>query len=400
MLGRTNTLFVEGQEDASFELVIQDEILTESTSTIDKIEYLNGTFFVFTGDNKVLCGRELDHLSTLLCDGAPFLATHVIYADNCFYFVKNISTTVKATDHIEIYKSTDLNTFETITIDGLDGCLAVGIYKTKEEKIVILAYSDVKKSGYISGRYLYLCVTDTMQDFSTDGENFIQMSQAFSEKQEMSFLKKEPMIRNRIVIPINDTEMYLCSLNGTVVRSVFSSTEYAYEYLYKFSRSNGDLIIYYSINGTEFNKLGEIDPSKSGESFGNLTDNSIRFHVVELDDNAVGIFFNTISGKTMFTVIETPTKAGNMLENPKPVILSGLFSCYLRHEGFTYIGCSGGLILKTFVDYSGNSAASDIKVLKTLSAKQALESAKRYTDEQFAILISMIEGMHAQAGEG
>lgn len=57
------------------------------------------------------------------------------------------------------------------------------------------------------------------------------------------------------------------------------------------------------------------------------------------------------------------------------------------------------MILKTHIDYSGNSALPGIKVLKTLSAKQALGEAKKYTDERFATLEAMIANMK-ESGNG
>lgn len=68
MLGKTNLLFVA--EDEAAELAFKPEyILTSSSGNILKIEYINNLYFVFTSDNKVLYGSDINSLQTLKKDG-------------------------------------------------------------------------------------------------------------------------------------------------------------------------------------------------------------------------------------------------------------------------------------------------------------------------------------------
>lgn len=384
MLGRTNMLFAENQEDASFELV-QEPIVTASVSSVEKIECFNNIYFAFLNDWKILYGSDINALSIMMKDNTPFLASHVIYADDSFYFVRaGESFSTK-----KICKTTDFLTFEDVDV-AVEECTAFGIYMTKAGRIVILM-ADADMS-------LRICITDSLSEAVQ--LNFINTSYEYKTTSSYStYLKASKMINDKIILTewagsSTNTNMLICSLDGTVKNTRNNNlSKYAHGYFYYGTRSSqGDLNLYYSLNGVNFNLLGTL----TGVANSNLTN---LFDVMELEDNAVGVIIHR-SGDEMFTVLETPTQLGSIFQDPKVISLPGTFLCYLYHDGFTYIGCTGGLILKTYVDYSGSSAAPNIKVLKTLSAKQALENAKKYTDEQFKILASMIESMHVEAEEG
>ncbi|MBD5468873.1 MAG: hypothetical protein HDR21_12065 [Lachnospiraceae bacterium] len=377
MLGRTNTLFVEDQEDTSFELV-QEPIVTASASSVEKIEFFNGFYFAFLGDWKILYGSDMNNLSIMMRDNTPFLASHVIYADDSFYFVY----ANKKFSQQKICKTTDFLSFEDVDVPEVEEYTAFGIYMTKAGRIVILM-ADEKIS-------LHICITDTISESAQ--LNIIETSYNYKIGSSINstYLKASKMINDKIILKeyagsSTNTYMLICSLDGTVTNTHANNlSKYAHGCFYTATNS---LTMYYSLNGIDFNKLGTVN----GVTTGNLVN---TFEVMELDDNAVGVIIHNTGNIDMFTIIETPTQPGNIFQNPKVISLFGSFLCYLYHDGFTYIGCTGGLILKTYVDYSGSSAAPNIKALKTLSAKQALEDAKKYTDERFKILASMIENMH------
>lgn len=383
MLGRTNMLFAENQEDASFELV-QEPIVTASASSLEKIEFFNGFYFAFLDDWKILYGSDMNNLSIMMRDNTPFLASHVIYADDSFYFVY----ANKKFSQQKICKTTDFLSFEDVDVPEIEEYTAFGIYMTKAGRIVILM-ADPDMS-------LRICITDSLSE--SVQLNFIETSYKYKTTSGYSkYLKASKMINDKIILTewagsSTTTNMLICSLDGTVKNTLKNNlSKYAHGYFYYGTSSNNDLNLYYSLNGVNFNLLGTL----TGVVNSNLTN---LFDVMELEDNAVGVIIHRRDDK-MFTVLESPTQLGSIFQDPKVITLPGAFSCYLYHDGFTYIGCTGGLILKTYVDYSGSSAAPNIKVLKTLSAKQALENAKKYTDEQFKILASMIESMHVEAEE-
>ena len=54
----TNAMFVSTEEAAPIQL-IQETILTPSTSNIWKIEFVNGVCFAFLHDEKVLYGKDM-----------------------------------------------------------------------------------------------------------------------------------------------------------------------------------------------------------------------------------------------------------------------------------------------------------------------------------------------------
>lgn len=385
MLGRTNALFIEDQEDTSFELV-QESIVTVSASSIEKIEFFNGFYFAFLGDYKILTGNDMSDLSIIMRDNTPLLASHVICADDSFYFVyanKNFSQQ-------KICKTTDFLSFEDVDVPEIDDYTAFGIYKTRAGKIVILM-ADTNMS-------LHICITDTLSESAQ--LNFIKTSYTYKKDSSNSkYLKASKIINDKIILKewagiSTSTYMLICSLDGTVTNTQNNNlSKYAHGCFYTATKSSSnDLLLYYSLNGINFNLLGTLNGVTT------ITSSTDLFEVMELEDNTVGVIINgSNSNEKMFTILETPTELGNIVQDQKVISLPGTFLCYLYHDGFTYIGCTGGLILKAHVDYSGSSASPNIKVLKTLSAKQALVEAKKYTDEQFAILASMIESMHVEA---
>ena len=107
--------------------------------------------------------------------------------------------------------------------------------------------------------------------------------------------------------------------------------------------------------------------------------------IMEFEDGVIGLFYK--SGSTYkFTVAESPSKIISAMDNAVEVNIIGNILTGMENAGHTYIGCTGGVILKTYADYSGNGNAPDVALLKTLSAKQALAESKKYTDERFAAL--------------
>ena len=64
--------------------------------------------------------------------------------------------------------------------------------------------------------------------------------------------------------------------------------------------------------------------------------------------------------------------------------------------GNTYIGFSGGGIIKLYLDQDGTAQLPDIQLVKTLAARQALVQAKQYTDEKVAELKSYFDSSMGQ----
>lgn len=387
MLGRTNAVFVADEGgNASFELV-QEAIVTPSASAVQKIECLNGIFLAFLEDGKVLHGSDVHDLSVIMREGEPFLASHAVYANETYYFVK---ADEKFEGKVKVCKTVDFTEFEDAElIETENGCTVFGIYMTKAGKIVILyGNEDMLLHIYISDQLLSATAS------------VMKTSYTYYAKSNTSTYKKgSRMLNDKIILKeptgfSTSTRMLICALDGTVIEAENKELSYfAHGCFYEGIKNNANLVLYYSLNGIDFNRLVTVDGIIGSYNGTKLID------VMELEDGAVGIFIHNSTGGMMFTIMESAMYPGDQFQNVKVVSLPGTFLCYLYRDGFTYIGCTGGLILKTHIDYSGDSALPGIKVLKTLSAKQALEEAKKYTDECFATLEAMIANMK-ESGNG
>lgn len=65
-------------------------------------------------------------------------------------------------------------------------------------------------------------------------------------------------------------------------------------------------------------------------------------------------------------------------------------------DGNTYLGFTGGIIVKLYIDQDGTTQLPDVQLIKTLSAKQALAQAKQYTDEKVAELMAYVDSNMGQ----
>lgn len=365
MLGKTNAIFVTDTESAPVQLV-QETILTVSTADIEKIEYVNGYYFAFLSDEKVLYGKEINSLGILKNGEEILYASHVIYADGKYYFARSNKEAM-------VYASEGLNEFTTIAIK--DGHKIIGLYKSTEDKIVILVYSS---------NLLYMLVATTLESYQETESQFIEIKASNYFSPELSFFRGSRMIKDRIIMyertgNSNAFGTVAISMDGTRVVADSSYNFYAHGHFYSYSKSNNT--IYYSVNGINYSLLGTVDAINS-------------LYIMEFDEGVIGLFFK--SGNTYkFSVAEAPTKIISAVDNAVEVNIIGNILTGTEIAGHTYIGCSGGVILKTYADYSGSGNAPDAALLKTLSAKQALTESKKYTDELIAALEARIALLEA-----
>ena len=385
MLGRTNAMFVSMEEAAPIQL-IQEMILTVSTADIWKIEYVNGKYFAFLDDEKVLYGEDVGNLAILKNGDGPLLASHVIYADGKYYFGRAAEGDTNS-KYAAVQASRDLSSFQEINIR--EGHGIAGLYQSTAGKIVLLIYYSSSSSGNF--KRLAMLVADTLEGYQEEGQNFISIGVSSYFSPDQGYFKRSRLIKDRVVMTertgtSTTSDTVLISLDGNRVVAGSKYTAFAYGYFYSnVSMSNSAGRLYYSVNGVDYSIL------KNTEDRGGAK-------ILEFSDGITGIFF-TKDGRRVFAAAENPAKlAAAMDSEAVEVSVMGSILTGTENGGYTYIGCTGGVILKTHIDYSGSSNIPEVSTLKTLSAKQALKQAQKYADEKYALLEARIAALEAGSG--
>lgn len=375
MLGRTNVMFVPMDEAAPIQLM-QEVILTASTSDIWKIEFVNGVCFAFLDDGKVLYGEDVSSLAILKNGDDPLLATHVAYADGKYYFARSLGPAA-------VLASVDLAVFHEIKIK--DKYHVIGLYKSTAGKIALLVYTLNTTNQSIKD--MVMLVADTLEGYQEEGQHFIKVNLSSYSKENIDFFRKSKLLKDRVVVTeydtqeLNNANAVVISLDGTKAEAGAECTGFSHGYFYSNIRaSNSSGRLYYSINGVDYRFLKDTEDRGTAK-------------VMEFSDGITGIFF-TKDGVYSFAAGETPDKlAAEMDSGAVPVSVMGHILTGTEYEGHTYIGCTGGVILKTYIDYSGSGNTPEVTALKTLSAKQALKQAREYTDEKYRMLEDRIAAL-------
>lgn len=370
MMGKTNTVFAEVSETNELSLKVES-ILTDTTESIWKIEHINNIFFVFLNNNRVLYGEDIKSLQYLKKEEDYVNATHVIYIDQTYAFVDNH---LKKEPQFEIYKTQDLKQFTIYTIETSDSSYTwpMGIFLSSNKKVIILF-----EIGY--GEDVYLGVFDEINDSieSMTGYTNTGFRMNISNTTDEDFFRNIRIFKDRLFIPI------IGYGNGGVIMSL------AGEYSKTSNLQNvffvGDVVIYVSNYSVYYSQNG-YDSSLLGKS-----PVSSDIKVVTVNENNIGIFYDQ-----KFAFAESYKDIIDAFKSEideKEIIGSIICSCPVGE--YTYLGCSGGMIYKIFVDFSGSDTTPSISVLKTLSAKQALADSKNYTDKKYAELEARIAALEA-----
>lgn len=379
MLGKTNTMFVASAESASIQM-ITEHILTPSASDIIKIEFLNDRYIAFLSDDKILAGTDINNLSIIIKDGSPLLANHVIYMEDKYYFSSVARDSTNATTtNANVYVTQNFTDFQTIQIR--EKANFIGLYKTDDEKAVIIIN---QKAGNDPSEIVYMGVLKTLEGYEESTADFSRILigniKSYSAKTSM-------IIKGKVFIYTDSTTFSpahhaIVSLDGTVTKASSKMTGYVNGYFF----SNVQNQLYYSINGVDYKYLG------------NLPDSVTNFFIAEYEDGVIGLFFKQ-SGVQRFAAAETPAKLMEAINNVVDVNIIGELCACINKGIYTYIGCTGGTILKTSIDYSGSGNVPDVTVIKTLSAKQALEKANQYTDVKIKELSDRITALEETASQ-
>lgn len=361
MLGKTNLLFVA--EDEAAELAFKPEyILTSSSGSILKIEYINNLFFAFTG-NRVLYGSDINNLQILKKDGNPFPATYVIYKNNAYYMVIQEENTQKAV----VYKTTNLTTFEEITIRTAESETKTTAYTlsfrtaaillTSGNRIAIL-YSKEEGGYNYESRFLLI---DSLDNFNHEENTFISYSKKIGTNCNDTKIQKDRIFSTGLLI----------TLDG-YMRTVDGYQYFALDYFFKKTHYVSDSL-YYSLNGVDYIHIPfdkQINILNTFEHDGSIA----MIYTYEEGDRAV----------QHFTTAATPKDLANAINSSIPVSIDYTMQqdASLYKDGYSYLGCSGGIIIKGQID-NAEVIRPDVVVVKGMAAKEALRQANDYTDEKY-----------------
>ncbi|MBO5208080.1 MAG: hypothetical protein J6B68_01910 [Lachnospiraceae bacterium] len=375
MLGRTNAVYAESTETASLSFE-SESILTPSSSDIWKIEYINNVYFVFLDNFSVLFGTDISSLKILQKEGSNLLATHVVYKDETYAFIStSVTLSSSGTQYFNVYISTDLIDFDVITISNniLKGTDLFGIFLSSTKKIIVMtqrclgifdSFNEMKEGTASIVEFTYISINST--------------------KDSKNQKRKTRILNDRIFTGYDgDSSPYVITLDGNKETIVDQPAIIHGKFYFCNSTYPSTTIIYYSLNGVDYLKIAEVD----------IFFKSIE--LVEYEDGAIGILAKT-NDTYGFALVEANSEISNALSNlvdGKGII--GTINCFCNVGMYTYLGCTGGVIMKTWVDYSGKGNTPNVTVLKTLSAKQALNESKSYTNEQIAALEERVAALEA-----
>lgn len=381
MLGRTNAVYKEISETAELSLGIE-EIITPTSASIVKIEHLNDKFFAFTDDWTILYGEDMEHLQFLKKDGENLVASSAVYKDGTYGFLtKDSPTTLYTSSDLSDYEEKEIKTEEYNTKNGYIGM-------SSDSKIVIL-------TGYVKGSNntcYCIGIFESFDEISWD--KFIIKDYDYSEH----FTPCLAIWKDRFIL---DSESVI-SLDGSINQLCFSKVTCAditknMIMFYKKSKYADTVQIYISTNGINARMIGEYYI----ETDGYLED----IMLVDYEMGMLGVYLKCgisdsvlRSYKWKFCLVNSVDQIGQAIEKLIEInVLAGTegAQCFCQHGIYTYLGATGGSIYKTWIDESGSSTSPEVGLVKTLSAKQALQEAKKYCDNQYADLAERIAVLEA-----
>lgn len=383
MLGRTNLLFVSGNESTDLSFTPQ-YILTPASSDIIKLEIINGLFFAFGSDGKVYYGSDVGSLRMLKKDSDFMPAKHIIYADGAYYMTTISGEKGKAV----IYKTQDLTSFEEVKLKTGSNTYSYpvhGLFISSSNQIVALI--EEKTSNYSDILNRYLLVADTLADYDESNADFINLPNErciYGTTAIYTTIKKDRIFTRVYGGTSNSTSERMITLDGSEkVCSIYSW--YAADYFFEVQNNK----LYYSVNGINYSAL----------DFTNVL-NYMPQDVFEYDGYIAHTYSCKEDSKTVTKLIVAATPKGLVDAVSDAITIEFEYNLqdnsYVYKEDYVYLGSTGGIIIKAKIE-SAEAIRPDISLLKTLSARQALAEANEYAERLFAALETRIEALEEAA---
>ena len=372
MLGKTNLLFVAGDETSEF-VFAPEYILTSSGGSISKIEYINNLFFVFTSTNEVLYGSDVNSLQLIKKDGAAFEAKYIIYTNGEYYLADVNRTYEKAV----IYKTTNFTSYEEVTLKTCENYAKVaGLFISSENKIAALIETRTRVST--SDTFCYdLLIVDSLSNYSVESATFEELFNIYGTTALDVSMKKDR------IFAYNSNSKYIVTLNGTYTSIVSVYDWFVLDHFFYYGEKTAGCPLYYSLNGVDYIRL----------DFANVK-NFFPLNIFEYDGSIAMVFSCEEGDKTIqkFTTSATPKGLTDAISSAIPVSIDYTMQhdSSLYKDGYSYLGCTGGIITKAKID-NAEVERPDVVVVKGFAAKEALKQANDYTDEKYISITKEVE---------
>lgn len=368
MMGKTNAIYVENAEKNELALHIEN-ILMDTIDDIWKIEYVNEMFFVFLEDGRILYGKDVSDLQVIMQGGSTLVAHYVIYKDNTYLFMAN---------GLRCTYTQDMINFNVVEIKAMTGYFGAGLILDRNGRIIIIG---INVSDSKVGR---IGIFNSVGELDEEEHPVIAVSFAKSINQSSATTKLTKIYQNRLVIVediyTDGVSFVVVTLDGKC-HAVSSKDPFVMrDGIYSSSLATG-YNLYYSYDAVNYHLLGKI--------------NVKIHHMAIYGGGTIGIFDKNGRFSLAGSRKDMIESLGSMIEIEEA---TNIIKCSCNVGMYTYLGCKGGIILKTYADFSGNGTSPDISLLKTLSARQALNDAKEYTDIKYAELETRIGLLEVQTG--
>lgn len=384
MLGKTNIIYVAKDQGSDMQFVTET-VITRSSSDIVKIKYVNGTFFAFTEDDHILYGKNILELDFLQRDGKPLNASDMEYYNGKYVFINtHVDFEISGGNDerkVSYMVSENLSEFEDYAIPlvyGTSIAKIVGVAIDSYNKIVFLialcsTYSSV-------GQYQPGTQTKASIGVYASHELIAEGSFELQIQRENTYTIgryccKSAFMRDRFFFYSNVTDTddgashsYCVTLDAVVKEA--SDQYYPIGII--------DNMAYFCIGENTYYTLN--------------FENHIK---VRSEPTSCCISIGGLIGLYNEGTLELASKVNDFLtEKSTKLEITGIgykALCFVDAGEYTYLGCEGGIIIQCLLDTEGMYQAPEITLIKTLSAKQALSQAQKYTDEKIAELKGYID---------
>ncbi|MCM1304560.1 MAG: hypothetical protein NC305_13260 [Lachnospiraceae bacterium] len=374
MLGKTNIIYVAKDQGSEMQFVTQT-IVTRSSSDIKGIKYLNGLFFVFTAADTVLYGEDMGNLEFLKSGDGLLAASNAEYYDGKYFFIN--STEEYGTETVAYYVSRDLSAFEQHEIsygDAVQGVIAKVldiVINSSGQLTFFLCRTHTYKNGTstVTDATFYICIYDDAKE--SNFEIRISNSQQIWESEQKHMFMRDRFLFYSSESRYNNKEesCYCITMDATVEQTdkKYYPIGIAADMAYISIGSN----TYYSLNFKNYIKARSTPVTSCflvGGRIGLYNENTVEL-ASKVTDFASG--------------------------NSTTLDVAGMdyqVLCHVVSGEYTYLGCEGGIIVQCLLDAEGTYQTPEITLIKTLSAKQALSQAQKYTDKKIEELRAYIDG--------
>lgn len=384
-MGKTNIIYVEKDQSTGMQF-IKEYISTKTTEDIVGMRYLNGMLFALT-DKHVLYGKDADSLEYVMFDGALLEVNDVQFYEGRYLFFNNSKW---------FQNDQPAETLELIYYTGADpaslepSSLIVALTKNAEQD------GALKKVEVSSDGKLIFLIWCSWKDVSLTARAYIlkTMSGWDAESQDQVMVKDSKgsygvgnifFMRDRFCIERSATNAQnssqVLTLDGLIKDASSVPVTVIGDVAYYIVSEK----VYYSINFVDTVLIRE--PKTTA-----IAGDPQRTGMIIPIGGRIGLYSD--KAKILWLADSLSDIKDDVMEQ---IELAGLSDyriySYVEADGYTYLGCSSGIITKCSLDVEGDYQLPEVILVKALAARQALTQAKAYTDQKFAELKDYVDNL-------